>query len=94
MQLFVYTLSILIHKLVSNFMSNVLSKSLLIMLLLFFLFSMCGFNLIFSVGRKPKTQQSPISNGSPELGIKKKPREGKGNLGRAVLEVEMIVFFS
>ncbi|KAK1343191.1 hypothetical protein QTO34_015968 [Cnephaeus nilssonii] len=29
------------------------------------------------VGRKPKTQQSPISNGSPELGIKKKPREGK-----------------
>ncbi|KAM7142634.1 ETS-related transcription factor Elf-2 isoform 4-T9 [Molossus nigricans] len=31
------------------------------------------------VGRKPKTQQSPISNGSPELGIKKKPREGKGN---------------
>ncbi|XP_036784291.1 ETS-related transcription factor Elf-2 isoform X8 [Manis pentadactyla] len=32
-----------------------------------------------AVGRKPKTQQSPISNGSPELGIKKKPREGKGN---------------
>ncbi|XP_055261245.1 ETS-related transcription factor Elf-2 isoform X2 [Moschus berezovskii] len=31
------------------------------------------------VGRKPKTQQSPISNGSPDLGIKKKPREGKGN---------------
>ncbi|KAM4834370.1 ETS-related transcription factor Elf-2 isoform 2-T4 [Thomomys bottae] len=31
------------------------------------------------VGRKPKTQQSPIPNGSPELGIKKKPREGKGN---------------
>ncbi|XP_058922200.1 ETS-related transcription factor Elf-2 isoform X7 [Kogia breviceps] len=31
------------------------------------------------VGRKPKTQPSPISNGSPELGIKKKPREGKGN---------------
>ncbi|XP_019377646.1 PREDICTED: ETS-related transcription factor Elf-2 isoform X2 [Gavialis gangeticus] len=30
-------------------------------------------------GRKPKTQQSAISNGSPELGIKKKPREGKGN---------------
>ncbi|XP_066892791.1 ETS-related transcription factor Elf-2 isoform X10 [Kogia breviceps] len=29
------------------------------------------------VGRKPKTQPSPISNGSPELGIKKKPREGK-----------------
>ncbi|KAG8522165.1 ETS-related transcription factor Elf-2 [Galemys pyrenaicus] len=36
----------------------------------------CGFN-VFPVGRKPKTQQSPISNGSPELGIKKKPREGK-----------------
>ncbi|XP_068961485.1 ETS-related transcription factor Elf-2 isoform X2 [Petaurus breviceps papuanus] len=31
------------------------------------------------VGRKPKTQQPSISNGSPELGIKKKPREGKGN---------------
>ncbi|XP_051821368.1 ETS-related transcription factor Elf-2 isoform X1 [Antechinus flavipes] len=31
------------------------------------------------VGRKPKTQQPAISNGSPELGIKKKPREGKGN---------------
>ncbi|KAM5255599.1 ETS-related transcription factor Elf-2 isoform 1-T1 [Ctenodactylus gundi] len=31
------------------------------------------------VGRKPKTQQSPIPNGSPELGVKKKPREGKGN---------------
>ncbi|XP_061101861.1 ETS-related transcription factor Elf-2-like isoform X1 [Conger conger] len=30
------------------------------------------------VGRKPKTQ-SAVSNGSPELGIKKKPREGKGN---------------
>uniref|UniRef100_A0A8D0GSD7 E74 like ETS transcription factor 2 n=1 Tax=Sphenodon punctatus TaxID=8508 RepID=A0A8D0GSD7_SPHPU len=30
-------------------------------------------------GRKPKTQQSSISNGSPDLGIKKKPREGKGN---------------
>ncbi|OPJ75855.1 ETS-related transcription factor Elf-2 [Patagioenas fasciata monilis] len=29
-------------------------------------------------GRKPKTQQS-ISEGSPDLGIKKKPREGKGN---------------
>lgn len=45
-------------------------------------------HLIFSVGRKPKTQQSPISNGSPELGIKKKPREGKGNLGRAILETK------
>ncbi|XP_060035052.1 ETS-related transcription factor Elf-2 isoform X3 [Erinaceus europaeus] len=31
------------------------------------------------VGRKPKPQQSPVSNGSPELGIKKRPREGKGN---------------
>ncbi|XP_029330729.1 ETS-related transcription factor Elf-2 isoform X4 [Mus caroli] len=31
------------------------------------------------VGRKPKAQQSPVSNGSPELGIKKKAREGKGN---------------
>ncbi|XP_043826349.1 ETS-related transcription factor Elf-2 isoform X1 [Dromiciops gliroides] len=31
------------------------------------------------VGRKPKTQQPALSNGSPELGIKKKPREGKGN---------------
>ncbi|KAL6110603.1 elf2 [Pungitius sinensis] len=29
------------------------------------------------VGRKPKTHQSSISNGSLELGIKKKPREGK-----------------
>lgn len=44
--------------------------------------------IYFLVGRKPKTQQSPISNGSPELGIKKKPREGKGNLGRAILEVK------
>uniref|UniRef100_A0A8D0C9Z7 E74 like ETS transcription factor 2 n=1 Tax=Salvator merianae TaxID=96440 RepID=A0A8D0C9Z7_SALMN len=31
-------------------------------------------------GRKPKTQvPSTISNASPDLGIKKKPREGKGN---------------
>ncbi|XP_017287957.1 ETS-related transcription factor Elf-2 isoform X2 [Kryptolebias marmoratus] len=30
-------------------------------------------------GRKPKTHQATISNGSPDLGIKKKPREGKGN---------------
>ncbi|XP_036372985.1 ETS-related transcription factor Elf-2-like isoform X1 [Megalops cyprinoides] len=30
-------------------------------------------------GRKPKTHQSAVSNGSPDLGIKKKPREGKGN---------------
>ncbi|KFO98180.1 ETS-related transcription factor Elf-2 [Calypte anna] len=30
-------------------------------------------------GRKPKTQQSAVSDGSPDLGIKKKPREGKGN---------------
>lgn len=29
-------------------------------------------------GRKPKTQQ-PASNGSFDLGIKKRPREGKGN---------------
>ncbi|XP_056223124.1 ETS-related transcription factor Elf-2b isoform X2 [Seriola aureovittata] len=28
-------------------------------------------------GRKPKTHQSALSNGSPDLGIKKKPREGK-----------------
>ncbi|XP_041640672.1 ETS-related transcription factor Elf-2-like isoform X1 [Cheilinus undulatus] len=28
-------------------------------------------------GRKPKTHQTSISNGSPDLGIKKKPREGK-----------------
>ncbi|XP_041820722.1 ETS-related transcription factor Elf-2b isoform X1 [Chelmon rostratus] len=28
-------------------------------------------------GRKPKTHQSAISNGSPDLGIKKKSREGK-----------------
>ncbi|KAM7418517.1 hypothetical protein PAMA_015910 [Pampus argenteus] len=28
-------------------------------------------------GRKPKIHQSAFSNGSPELGIKKKPREGK-----------------
>lgn len=51
-------------------------------------FNVCFQHLIFSVGRKPKTQQSPISNGSPELGIKKKPREGKGNLGRAILETK------
>uniref|UniRef100_A0A2I3GKF3 ETS domain-containing protein n=1 Tax=Nomascus leucogenys TaxID=61853 RepID=A0A2I3GKF3_NOMLE len=31
------------------------------------------------IGRKPKTQQSPVSSGSPELGIKK-TREGKGNV--------------
>ncbi|XP_015716519.1 ETS-related transcription factor Elf-2 isoform X3 [Coturnix japonica] len=30
-------------------------------------------------GRKPKSQQSTISDGSPDLGIRKKPREGKGN---------------
>ncbi|CAJ1052948.1 ETS-related transcription factor Elf-2-like isoform X4 [Xyrichtys novacula] len=30
-------------------------------------------------GRKPKTHQSSISNGSSDLGIKKKPREGKGS---------------
>ncbi|XP_069386621.1 ETS-related transcription factor Elf-2-like isoform X4 [Paralichthys olivaceus] len=30
-------------------------------------------------GRKPKTHQSAVSNGSPDLGIKKKPREGKGS---------------
>ncbi|XP_023277862.1 ETS-related transcription factor Elf-2-like isoform X4 [Seriola lalandi dorsalis] len=30
-------------------------------------------------GRKPKTHQSALSNGSPDLGIKKKPREGKGS---------------
>ncbi|XP_039658185.1 ETS-related transcription factor Elf-2-like isoform X4 [Perca fluviatilis] len=30
-------------------------------------------------GRKPKTHQSTISNGSLDLGIKKKPREGKGS---------------
>ncbi|KAL4640272.1 ETS-related transcription factor Elf-2-like isoform X1 [Arapaima gigas] len=30
-------------------------------------------------GRKPKTHQPTVSNGSPDLGIKKKPREGKGN---------------
>ncbi|XP_058693272.1 ETS-related transcription factor Elf-2 isoform X5 [Poecile atricapillus] len=30
-------------------------------------------------GRKPKTQQSTLYDGSPDLGIKKKPREGKGN---------------
>ncbi|NXS81931.1 ELF2 factor, partial [Erpornis zantholeuca] len=30
-------------------------------------------------GRKPKTQQSALCDGSPDLGIKKKPREGKGN---------------
>lgn len=29
-------------------------------------------------GRKPKTHQSVISNSSLDLGIKKKPREGKG----------------
>ncbi|KAM4808539.1 ETS-related transcription factor Elf-2 isoform 2-T2 [Rhinophrynus dorsalis] len=30
-------------------------------------------------GRKPKMQQPAFANGSPDLGIKKKPREGKGN---------------
>ncbi|KAK6493768.1 ETS-related mRNAion factor Elf-2-like isoform X1 [Huso huso] len=30
-------------------------------------------------GRKPKIQQAAVFNGSPDLGIKKKPREGKGN---------------
>ncbi|XP_054459977.1 ETS-related transcription factor Elf-2-like isoform X4 [Anoplopoma fimbria] len=30
-------------------------------------------------GRRPKTHQSSISNGSLDLGIKKKPREGKGS---------------
>ncbi|XP_053559650.1 ETS-related transcription factor Elf-2 isoform X2 [Bombina bombina] len=30
-------------------------------------------------GRKPKVQQPTFPNGSPDLGIKKKPREGKGN---------------
>ncbi|XP_072240321.1 ETS-related transcription factor Elf-2b isoform X4 [Leuresthes tenuis] len=30
-------------------------------------------------GRKPKTPQSAVSNSSPDLSIKKKPREGKGS---------------
>ncbi|XP_047434483.1 ETS-related transcription factor Elf-2b isoform X2 [Mugil cephalus] len=30
-------------------------------------------------GRKPKPHQTAFSNGSPDLGIKKKPREGKGS---------------
>ncbi|XP_061107579.1 ETS-related transcription factor Elf-2-like isoform X1 [Conger conger] len=30
-------------------------------------------------GRKPKMHQPVVSNGSPDLGMKKKPREGKGN---------------
>ncbi|XP_030586795.1 ETS-related transcription factor Elf-2b isoform X2 [Archocentrus centrarchus] len=30
-------------------------------------------------GRKPKTHQAAFSNGSPDVGIKKKPREGKGS---------------
>ncbi|XP_068135848.1 ETS-related transcription factor Elf-2 isoform X2 [Hyperolius riggenbachi] len=30
-------------------------------------------------GRKPKIQQPTFANGSPDLSIKKKPREGKGN---------------
>ncbi|XP_062376511.1 ETS-related transcription factor Elf-2b isoform X2 [Sardina pilchardus] len=30
-------------------------------------------------GRKPKTHSTSVSNGSPDLGIKKKPREGKGS---------------
>lgn len=33
--------------------------------------------VLCAAGRKPKTQHS-ISEGSPDLGIKKKPREGKG----------------
>ncbi|KAG8592733.1 hypothetical protein GDO81_000606 [Engystomops pustulosus] len=32
-----------------------------------------------AAGRKPKMQQPTFPNGSPDLGIKKKPREGKGN---------------
>ena len=85
MRFFIYT-EYTSLQLVSIFMNNVSSKSLLIMLIL--VFNMWFHYLIFSVGRKPKTQQSPISNGSPELGIKKKPREGKGNLGRANLETK------
>lgn len=34
--------------------------------------------VLCAAGRKPKTQQSAICDGSPDLGIKKKPREGKG----------------
>ncbi|XP_041943921.1 ETS-related transcription factor Elf-2b isoform X1 [Alosa sapidissima] len=30
-------------------------------------------------GRKPKTHNTSVSNGSPDLSIKKKPREGKGS---------------
>ncbi|XP_029600020.1 ETS-related transcription factor Elf-2 isoform X2 [Salmo trutta] len=30
-------------------------------------------------GRKPKTHQPAVSNGSPDLAVKKKPREGKGS---------------
>ncbi|KAM5193679.1 ETS-related transcription factor Elf-2 isoform 4-T4 [Mantella aurantiaca] len=30
-------------------------------------------------GRKPKVQPPTFANGSPDMGIKKKPREGKGN---------------
>ncbi|XP_012692427.1 ETS-related transcription factor Elf-2b isoform X2 [Clupea harengus] len=30
-------------------------------------------------GRKPKPHNTTVSNGSPDLGIKKKPREGKGS---------------
>ncbi|XP_028834245.1 ETS-related transcription factor Elf-2b isoform X2 [Denticeps clupeoides] len=30
-------------------------------------------------GRKPKMHQTSVSNGSPDFGIKKKPREGKGS---------------
>ncbi|XP_064859603.1 ETS-related transcription factor Elf-2b isoform X1 [Oncorhynchus nerka] len=30
-------------------------------------------------GRKPKTHPPAVANGSPDLGIKKKPREGKGS---------------
>ncbi len=41
-----------------------------------FLLKLLTVGLIFTAGRKPKPHH--ISNGSPDLGIKKKSREGKG----------------
>lgn len=37
-------------------------------------------HVLCAAGRKPKSQQSALPDGSPDLGIKKKPREGKGML--------------
>lgn len=79
-----------LRTLVSSLLRNVFLQSLLISV-----FSLWFLYLMFSVGRKPKTQQSPVSNGSPELGVKKKAREGKENwlfIIRWMLPVNPICF--